>query len=177
MAAREIGPVFVNDVQVRLEHGAGIPQIVIRGDLPDPCHLVHTEVGRLTDEPSIDVEVWSSFDPDEMCAQVLEPFETSIDLPRGQTKRGADDRRERRDPRPDRSLSEPVGPRVVRSLDRAGELLPQEALEDLARRVPWQLVDERSVDGDLEPGDLAVTPVDHVTAAQRVVAAHHHGEG
>jgi inhibitor of cysteine peptidase len=58
-------------VQVRLN---------LKGALPTPCHQLRAEVSGPDDQKRIDVEVYSLVDPEEVCVQMLEPFETSINL-------------------------------------------------------------------------------------------------
>ncbi|MBE0411972.1 MAG: hypothetical protein IBX69_19770 [Anaerolineales bacterium] len=54
--------------------------LVIRGNLPTPCH----ELRAIVDEPDtqnrIMIETYSVVDPEEACVLVLQPFEVSIPL-------------------------------------------------------------------------------------------------
>lgn len=58
------------------------PQITLSlsGDLPTPCHELRVNVPEPDSENKINVEVYSVFDPDRVCTQVLKPFEENIDL-------------------------------------------------------------------------------------------------
>lgn len=58
------------------------PQIslMMAGNLPTPCNQLRVEINAPDTENKIDVEVYSVVDPNQVCAQVLEPFEESIDL-------------------------------------------------------------------------------------------------
>ena len=58
------------------------PQIslVLIGDLPTPCNQLRVVVGTPDEENKIMVEVYSVIDPNQVCTEVLEPFEESIDL-------------------------------------------------------------------------------------------------
>jgi hypothetical protein len=58
-------------VQVRLN---------LKGALPTPCHQLRAEVSGPDDQKQIEVEVYSLVDPEEVCIQMLEPFETGINL-------------------------------------------------------------------------------------------------
>ena len=52
----------------------------IQGELPSPCHHLKAEVIEPDDNSRIQVELYSLLDPDVMCIQVLEPFETMLSL-------------------------------------------------------------------------------------------------
>jgi hypothetical protein len=75
------GTVYLNKVDLLIRESFP-PQIsvVVQGDLPTPCNQLRVEVGQPSAENKIMVDVYSVVDPDEICTQVLEPFEESIDL-------------------------------------------------------------------------------------------------
>lgn len=52
--------------------------LTVSGDLPTPCHVPLWEVDTESDTVAVVLE--SAYDPDQVCAQVLEPFEVTIDL-------------------------------------------------------------------------------------------------
>ena len=52
----------------------------IRGTLPTPCHQLRVAVTQSNDRSMIDFEVYSVFEPDEICIQVLEPFAEEIPI-------------------------------------------------------------------------------------------------
>ena len=52
----------------------------IRGALPTPCHQLRVTVSQSNDRSRIDFEVYSVFDPDEICIQVLEPIAEEIPI-------------------------------------------------------------------------------------------------
>jgi hypothetical protein len=58
------------------------PQIslILTGDLPTPCNQLRAEIRPPDAENKIMVHVYSVVDPNQVCTQVLEPFEESIDL-------------------------------------------------------------------------------------------------
>ena len=58
------------------------PQIsvMLSGDLPTPCNNLRAVINPPDGENKIIVEVYSVVNPDMVCAQVLQPFEESIDL-------------------------------------------------------------------------------------------------
>jgi hypothetical protein len=53
----------------------------IVGNLSTPCHEFHSEVTQPDDQNRIFVTAWSEADPAAMCAQVLQPFDTSVSIP------------------------------------------------------------------------------------------------
>ncbi len=58
------------------------PQFVLHltGALPTPCHQLRAEVSEPDEQNIIKVDVYSITDPDQICIQVLEPFEKDIPL-------------------------------------------------------------------------------------------------
>ena len=58
------------------------PQIslTLAGDLPTPCNQLRAEIHPPDSQNKIMVDVYSLVDPDQICVQVIEPFEESIDL-------------------------------------------------------------------------------------------------
>lgn len=58
---------------------AGVTAVVdVAGNLPTPCHVPVWEVAR--QGTTVAVTLASASDPDTVCAQVLEPYETTIPL-------------------------------------------------------------------------------------------------
>ena len=57
-------------------------QIVLglKGNLPTPCHYLRAEVSEPDDQNRIFVEVYSLIEPDVICVQVLQDFDSRIDL-------------------------------------------------------------------------------------------------
>lgn len=55
--------------------------LALKGNLPTPCHQLRVAVSPPDADNKVIVDVYSISNPDEMCAQVLEPFE--IDFPLG----------------------------------------------------------------------------------------------
>jgi hypothetical protein len=52
----------------------------VKGHLPTPCHELRWEVGDPDEERQIHVDLWAELGSETTCAQVLEPFEDTIDL-------------------------------------------------------------------------------------------------
>ncbi|MCB2223499.1 MAG: hypothetical protein KQH83_04900 [Actinobacteria bacterium] len=75
-------PVYVAHVEfVFLESYPVQVRAVVTGDLPTPCHEPGWTVGAAGADGRVVVDMWSSVpDPDLACAQVLEPFEVTIDV-------------------------------------------------------------------------------------------------
>lgn len=72
---------FVNSAELLIRESFP-PQVslVIRGDLPTPCHSLRIAVGEPDPENKIVVDVYTVVDSKRACIQVLKPFEESIDL-------------------------------------------------------------------------------------------------
>jgi hypothetical protein len=52
----------------------------LKGTLSTPCHHLRAKVNQPDAENRIQVEVYSIHDPDEICIQMLEEYETNIPL-------------------------------------------------------------------------------------------------
>jgi len=79
--ALEKGQAFVDDSQILvLESFPPQYRLTLKGNLPTPCHSLRVRVPPPDDQKRILVEVYSIFDPAEMCIQVLKAFEVSIPL-------------------------------------------------------------------------------------------------
>lgn len=75
----DAGPVFVETTDILLMESFPV-QVVLHviGNLPTPCHQAVWEVED--DGTTISVRLASVTEPDDLCAQVLEPFDISIPL-------------------------------------------------------------------------------------------------
>jgi hypothetical protein len=75
------GQVYINEASLIIRESFP-PQIsvTITGDLPTPCNQLRADIHPPDAENKILVDVYSVVDPDQVCVQVLEPFEESIDL-------------------------------------------------------------------------------------------------
>lgn len=58
------------------------PQIALTltGELPTPCHQLRAALSPPDPENKIIAEVYSVVDPEQVCIQVLEPFEETLNL-------------------------------------------------------------------------------------------------
>lgn len=54
--------------------------LALKGSLPTPCHQLRVSVSPPDADNKVIVNVYSVSNPDEMCAQVLEPFEVNFPL-------------------------------------------------------------------------------------------------
>jgi len=52
----------------------------LKGTLSTPCHHLRAKVSQPDTENRIQVELYSLYDPNEICIQVLQQFETNIPL-------------------------------------------------------------------------------------------------
>jgi hypothetical protein len=75
------GNVFIDETQLLIMESFP-PQfnLVIRGNLPTPCHQLRIIQNDPDDQNRINIEVISLVDPDEMCIQVIQPFEEVVSL-------------------------------------------------------------------------------------------------
>ena len=74
------GPAFVEDVQfVFLESYPVQVRATIVGNLPTPCHEAVAEVTD-SDGTTVTVDVYSLVDPQAVCAEVLDPFEVTVEV-------------------------------------------------------------------------------------------------
>jgi hypothetical protein len=55
-------------------------RLLLKGNLPNPCYQLRALVLDPDDQNRIDVEVYSVVDPEMICAEVLEPFETGVPI-------------------------------------------------------------------------------------------------
>jgi hypothetical protein len=54
--------------------------LVIRGNLPTPCHELRMVFLEHHTEPKVELKVYSVVEPDAICVQVLQPFEQNVNL-------------------------------------------------------------------------------------------------
>lgn len=55
-------------------------RVMMKGNLPTPCHHLRAKVDEPDAQNRIEVEVFSLSEPDVVCIQVLQAFESSINL-------------------------------------------------------------------------------------------------
>ncbi len=71
----------ITNVEVRVENGNPTKvSLVITGNLPTPCHQFAYTLGQPDSTGSINIDVFSLVDPDQICTQNIQPFEQVIDL-------------------------------------------------------------------------------------------------
>jgi hypothetical protein len=76
-----VGPVYLDSSNLLiLESYPPKYRLVLKGNLPDPCHKQEVVVPAPDVKGIIDVHVFSLADPETICIQVLEPFEESVSL-------------------------------------------------------------------------------------------------
>jgi hypothetical protein len=54
--------------------------VILRGSLPDPCHILRIVPPDPDRDNKIDLEVYSLVDPSQACITVIEPFEATVSL-------------------------------------------------------------------------------------------------
>ena len=55
-------------------------QVELNGYLPNPCHQLRVSVNPPDSNNRIEIEVYSVYDPEMMCIEVIKEFETSVSL-------------------------------------------------------------------------------------------------
>jgi hypothetical protein len=75
------GTAALDFAQAVIEEGKpGTITLNLVGYLPTPCHKLKVEMDPPTPEGQINVRVLALADPNEICIQIIEPFETSVSL-------------------------------------------------------------------------------------------------
>lgn len=54
--------------------------LTLKGNLPTPCHQLRVAVGQPDADRKINVDVYSVAKPDQICAQMVKPFEVNVPL-------------------------------------------------------------------------------------------------
>lgn len=77
----ERGGVFLDSMDVVQRESYPVQlALVLQGNLPTPCHELRAEVAEPDEQGRIVVDVYSLFDPEEVCIQVLQPFKETVEL-------------------------------------------------------------------------------------------------
>ncbi|HLA08910.1 MAG TPA: hypothetical protein VJ022_15820, partial [Anaerolineales bacterium] len=80
-AKLERGNVFISKSGLLVRESFPVQiALVLSGELPTPCHQLRVNVDPPDNENKIHVEVYSVFDPNVTCIQVLKPFQESVPL-------------------------------------------------------------------------------------------------
>jgi inhibitor of cysteine peptidase len=75
------GPAFVDEVEVLLLESFPVQvRATVRGSLPTPCHRLVWTLGEPGADGSITLDLASEADAGAVCAEVLEPFEETVDV-------------------------------------------------------------------------------------------------
>jgi hypothetical protein len=75
------GEVFLDEINLlQMESYPLQIALAMKGTLPTPCHVLRAKVAPPDTENRILVEVFSLSDPAAVCIQMLEPFESRIEL-------------------------------------------------------------------------------------------------
>jgi hypothetical protein len=75
------GSAFMNSADLLLMESFPIQvAMILRGNLPTPCHNLRVIINRPDGNNNIDVAAYSVSDPSVICAQVLQSFDASIPL-------------------------------------------------------------------------------------------------
>lgn len=75
------GEVSITKQEIQVEASdPGQPVLFLSGTLSTPCHQLRVTISKPDKQNQINVDVYSVFDPAEICIQVLESFEVKIPL-------------------------------------------------------------------------------------------------
>jgi hypothetical protein len=75
------GTVFLDESSARvLSRQPLVIGLALEGNLPTPCHKLVYEISQPDARNRINVAVYSVFNPDEVCTQVLAPFSYTVEL-------------------------------------------------------------------------------------------------
>jgi len=75
-------PVYIDSADLLIMESYPVQVALhIVGNLPTPCHEFRSAVAASDDQNRIFVTAWSEADPAAICAQVLQPFDTSLSIP------------------------------------------------------------------------------------------------
>ena len=75
------GNVFIDSSELLILESYPVQiMLVLKGNLPTPCNQLRVATNPPDKQNQIYVEVYSVILPDQMCAQVLEPFEANVGL-------------------------------------------------------------------------------------------------
>ena len=74
-------PVFIDEVEVLLLESYPVQvRAIVRGNLPTPCHRLVWTLGEPGTDGTIALDLASEADAGAVCAEVLEPFEETVDV-------------------------------------------------------------------------------------------------
>lgn len=80
-AGQSIGNVYLDSFELLILESYPIQvNLYLSGNLPTPCDQLRVKINDPDEGNRIFVEIYSVSDPDKMCIQVLEPFDTTISL-------------------------------------------------------------------------------------------------
>ncbi|HSF83195.1 MAG TPA: hypothetical protein VLA49_18295 [Anaerolineales bacterium] len=75
------GEAFVDSAELLILESYPLQiRLMVNGTLPTPCHQLRASLDEPDEQGRIYVELYSLVDPQEICIQVLESFETNISL-------------------------------------------------------------------------------------------------
>ncbi|MBI3160427.1 MAG: hypothetical protein HYZ26_12590 [Chloroflexi bacterium] len=77
-----VGRVYLNSASLIVMESYPVQvNVLLQGDLPTPCHRFGYTLTELEDEPGFSLELYATAKADDVCVQMLQPFEESIRLP------------------------------------------------------------------------------------------------
>ncbi len=79
--SKQRGDVSIDSLAIRVQNSFPPSYMLdVKGSLPTPCHNLREVVDQPGYEDAIRIQIYSVYDPYTACAQVVQPFETSIPL-------------------------------------------------------------------------------------------------
>ncbi len=77
-----LGNVYLSSSEIFIMESFPVQvSINLLGDLPTPCHVFNYSIEMPYENNEIRIEVYSEADLDQMCVEMLEPFEENISVP------------------------------------------------------------------------------------------------
>ena len=75
------GKVFLDSTEILVMESYPVQiMLVLNGSLPTPCNQLRVEANPPDKQNRIQVEAYSVIDPEQMCIQVLDPFDANFGL-------------------------------------------------------------------------------------------------
>jgi hypothetical protein len=75
------GSVYIDNVNIlTLESFPPQFNVEVQGNLPTPCHRLRYVINEPAAQNNINIEIFTLVNPEEMCIQVLQPFDEVISL-------------------------------------------------------------------------------------------------
>ncbi|MDH3944275.1 MAG: hypothetical protein OEV06_09310 [Anaerolineae bacterium] len=75
------GNAFINETDLLIMESYPIQvSLLVLGELPTPCNRLAYDIDPPDEENQIHIEIYSLYEPETICIQVIEPFEENISI-------------------------------------------------------------------------------------------------